>query len=133
LAAPEPAPVWYEPAVRAVLVLGFAVLLLALPASAAEWSPSAAWLAQAHCIHLKEGPWKANTGNGYFGGMQFAAATWKRVGGAVDPAFKHPGDPAFPFLASASEQLYRAWLVWKRDGGTWRSWGGVGAGCSQSP
>jgi len=116
--------------VRAVLVLGIAALLLALPASAAEWSPSVSWLAQARCIHLKEGPWHANTGNGYFGGMQFAAETWKRVGGAADPAFKHPGDPAFPFRMSSSEQLYRAWLVWKRDGGTWRSWGGVGAGCS---
>jgi hypothetical protein len=116
--------------VRAVLVLGFAALLLAIPASAAEWSPPATWLAQARCVHLKEGPWKANTGNGYFGGMQFAAATWRRVGGAADPAFKHPGDPAFPFRATSAEQLYRAWLVWRHDGGTWRSWGAVGAGCT---
>jgi transglycosylase-like protein len=116
--------------VRAVLVTGFAALLLALPASATTSAYTATWLAQARCIHVKEGPWSANTGNGYFGGMQFASKTWLRVGGAPDPSFKHPGDPAHPFTASVQEQLYRAFLVWKRDGGTWRSWGAVGAGCS---
>jgi hypothetical protein len=116
--------------VRAVLVTGLAACLLAFPASAAQWSPSAAWLAQAQCVHLQEGPWHANTGNGYFGGMQFAATTWLRVGGAPQPAFSHPGNRAYPFGASANEQLYRAWLLWKHDGRTWRSWGAVGAGCS---
>ena len=115
---------------RAVPAIGFAALLLALPASAARTSYSQQWLVQAHCVHLKEGAWKANTGNGYFGGMQFAAQTWRRLGGKPDPAFKHPGDPAYPFSASTQEQLYRAWLLWKRDGGNWRSWGAVGASCS---
>jgi hypothetical protein len=116
--------------VRTALVLGFAALLLALPASAADWSPPAAWLLQARCVHAKEASWTANTGNGYFGGMQFAAPTWKRIGGKPDPAFKHPGDAAHPFGASLREQLYRAWLLWKHDGGTWRSWGAVGGSCS---
>jgi hypothetical protein len=116
--------------VRTVLVTGFAALLLALPASAADWTPPATWLLQAHCVHLKEGAWTANTGNGYYGGMQFAAQTWKRVGGKPDPAFKHPGNPAYPFRASPVEQLYRAWLLWKHDGGTWKSWGTVGVSCS---
>lgn len=115
---------------RAVLPTGLAALVLAFPAAAAQSGPTADWLAQARCVHLKEGSWTANTGNGYFGGFQFAAATWRRVGGKADPAFAHPGDPAFPFTVSAREQLYRAWLLWKRDGGTWRSWGAVGAGCS---
>jgi hypothetical protein len=115
--------------VRTVLVTGSAALLLALPAAAADWSPSADWLAQARCVHVQEGPWSANTGNGYFGGMQFAAQTWKRVGGKADPAFTHPGSHAYPFRASAAEQLYRAWLLWRHDGGTWRSWGAVGASC----
>ena len=116
---------------RPALLTGLAALLLAAaPASAAGGSPSAAWLAQARCVHLKEGAWTANSGNGYFGGMQFAAKTWKRAGGKPDPAFGHPGDAAYPFAASPEEQIYRAWLVWKADGGTWRSWGAVGAACS---
>jgi hypothetical protein len=115
---------------RPALLTGLAALLLAAPAGAVGGSPSADWLAQARCVHAKEGGWTANTGNGYFGGMQFAAETWKRAGGKPDPAFTHPGDPRYPFGASAQEQLYRAWVIWKHDGGTWRSWGAVGASCS---
>jgi len=58
--------------VRAVLVTGFAALVCAVPAFGSPASYSAAWLAQARCIHLKEGPWRANTGNGYFGGLQMS-------------------------------------------------------------
>jgi hypothetical protein len=114
---------------RAALLTAAAALWLAAPASAAVWSPSAEWLAQARCVHAQEGGWSANTGNGYFGGMQFSAGTWRGVGGKADPAFAHPGDPHYPFSASPQEQLYRAWLLWKRNGGTWRSWGAVGASC----
>jgi hypothetical protein len=61
--------------------------------------------------------------------MQFMAKTWKRMGGVADAAFAHPGNPSYPFRASKTEQLYRAWLLWKHDGGSWRSWGAVGAAC----
>jgi hypothetical protein len=52
------------------------------------------------------------------------------MNGHAVPAFSHPGDPAFPFAVSASEQLHRAWLLWLHDGRSWRSWGAVGAACS---
>jgi len=94
--------------VRAVLVTGIAALVLAGPAASGGSPYSAKWLAQARCVHTREGPWSANTGNGYFGGMQFAAKTWRRAGGKPDPAFSHPGDPGYPFSATAAEQLYRA-------------------------
>ena len=119
-----------DPVVRPVLLTGFAALLIALPASAARSGYSATWLAQARCVHLKEGSWTANTGNGYFGGFQFAAPTWRRLGGTPDQAFAHPGDAAYPFAMPAQEQLHRAWLLWRHDGGSWRSWGAVGASCS---
>jgi resuscitation-promoting factor RpfB len=79
---------------------------------------------------VKEGAWDANTGNGYFGGFQFAAKTWRRAGGGRNAAFAHPGDPAYPFAVPAREQLHRAWLLWRRDGESWRSWGAVGTACS---
>lgn len=115
---------------RAAFSSGLAALVLAFPAAAGTRHPPAAWLVQAQCVHAQEAPWSANTGNGFYGGMQFMASTWRRVGGKKDPAFAHPGDPAYPFSATSAEQLYRAWLLWKRDGGTWRSWGAVGASCS---
>jgi resuscitation-promoting factor RpfA len=116
--------------VRSVLIATVVALAFAAPGSGANWTPPAAWLVQAQCVHRHEAPWAANTGNGYFGGMQFSMQTWTRVKGAKVAAFKHPGDPSFPFTASQTEQLYRAWLLWKKDGGTWRSWGAVGAACS---
>ena len=116
---------------RVALGLAAAALLAAAPTAAGRVSYSEEWLAQARCIHLKEAPWTANTGNGYFGGMQFAAKTWLRAGGKPDPAFKHPGDARYPFRASPSEQLHRAFVLWAHDGRTWRSWGGVGAACSR--
>jgi hypothetical protein len=118
--------------VRAVLVVGLAALFLASTASGSGSGPSADWLAQARCVHLKEGPWSANTGNGYFGGFQFAARTWHRVGGKRDPAFAHPGDRRYPFRASAAEQLRRAWILWKRSGRSWRAWGAAGRACSDA-
>lgn len=115
---------------RSQLLVGIAALTFVASAGAQSWNPSATWLAQARCVHVHEGPWTANTGNGYFGGMQFSAQTWKRVSGRPVAAFSHPGDPSFPFTVPPREQLHRAWLLWLRDGRTWRSWGAVGAVCS---
>ena len=117
---------------RVLPVALLAALVFTASGRAQPWRPSAAWLAQARCIHLLEGPWNANTGNGYFGGMQFSPQAWMRVGGRAAVAFAHPGDQAFPFLVSPHEQLYRAWLLWRRDGGSWRSWGAVGATCART-
>ena len=33
------------------------------------------------CIHQGEGAWTDNTGNGYYGGLQFSQATWEAAGG----------------------------------------------------
>lgn len=43
------------------------------------------------------GHWGINTGNGFFGGLQFAASTWWNVGGK-----------GLPHQASEIEQKYRA-------------------------
>ena len=116
---------------RLALVAAVASVALAAAARAQPPQPPAGWLAQAMCIHRHEGPWTANTGNGYFGGMQFLQATWLRASGPRQAAFAHPGDPAYPFSATAKQQLRVAYLIWLRDGSSWRSWGAVGAACSQ--
>ena len=92
-----------------------------------RWHAPRWWLAQAVCIHEHEGAWDDNTGNSYFGGLQFLASTWRRAGGGEYAAFAHPGDSRYPFTASPREQLYRAWLVYRRDGNSWREWGTAGA------
>jgi hypothetical protein len=74
------------------------------------------WFRDALCVHRREGAWSSNTGNGYYGGLQFTLSTWRRVGG-----------PSRPDLVRPREQLYRAWLVWLSDGRSWREWGTAAA------
>lgn len=53
--------------------------------------------------------WAINTGNGYFGGLQFALSTWRSVGGR-----------GYPHQNSKLEQKFRAVLLIKRNGyGPW--------------
>ncbi len=76
------------------------------------WHAPPWWLQQALCIHSHEGAWNSETGNGYSGGMQFTSYTWASVGGTGRASQWPP-----------REQLYRAWLVYLRDGHSWREWG----------
>lgn len=57
---------------------GAAVLGLAGNASAA---PDSTWDAVAGCE--SSGNWAINTGNGYYGGLQFSQSTWQAYGGQV--------------------------------------------------
>lgn len=70
------------------------------------------FLRSAMCVHQHEGAWNANTGNGYYGGMQFLLSTWHRAGGT-----------GYPHLQSPREQLYRAWIIVRSHGGSWSEWG----------
>jgi hypothetical protein len=139
--------------VRGLALIACAVALLAAarPAKAGSYPARVptwwhaynrpAWFAQAWCLHdgwlhstrppfgrvsptshRGEGGWPSATGNGYEGGLQFRLDTWLSVNGPV----AHDGHWAS--VASPREQLYRAWLVWKRDGGSFREWG-TARGC----
>ncbi len=55
------------------------------------------------------GNWQANTGNGYYGGLQFLPATWRSVGGS-----------GLPHQASKAEQIHRAQILQQRSG--WGQW-----------
>jgi resuscitation-promoting factor RpfA len=65
---------------RGAVVLGGAAAVslgvLAAPASAAAPND---WDAVAQCE--SSGNWSINTGNGYYGGLQFSASTWAAFGG----------------------------------------------------
>jgi hypothetical protein len=116
------------------LALASALAALAAPAAGASGAqPPASWLHQAMCVHHHEGPWTANTGNGYFGGMQFSAETWRRLNGSTQAALQHPGDPSYPFAATKGEQLAVAWRLWVLSGRSWKAWGDVGARCAHVP
>lgn len=109
-------------------VAALAALVFAAPSSARGYPPSVPknWHApqpfygQAMCVHSYEGALNAATGNGYEGGWQFLRSTWQSVGGPVDSRGH------WASTASPREQLYRVWLLWTRDGQSWREWGTAG-------
>lgn len=55
------------------------------------------------------GNWQINTGNGYYGGLQFSAATWQSVGGT-----------GLPHQHSRDEQIRRGQILQARSG--WGQW-----------
>jgi resuscitation-promoting factor RpfA len=73
-------------------------------ANAAEASP---WDRLAKCE--SGGNWKINTGNGYYGGLQFNPRTWRAHGGK-----------GMPHQASKAEQIRVAQKVLKTQG--WKAW-----------
>ncbi|WP_448627967.1 LysM peptidoglycan-binding domain-containing protein [Geodermatophilus sp. URMC 64] len=74
----------------AALALGTAVggVALAAPASAAEHD----WSGVAQCE--SGGNWHINTGNGYYGGLQFSRSTWLAYGGGAYAARADLATPA---------------------------------------
>lgn len=79
--------------------------------SSSSYSGRADWYATAQCE--SGGNWATNTGNGYWGGLQFAPSTWFANGGG-------PFDGSGPFPYSAAEQIAVAERVLASQGpGAW--------------
>jgi len=63
-----------------VTALAVACTLLAGPATtSADAASKRTWGRLANCE--SGGNWRINTGNGYYGGLQFSASTWRAYGG----------------------------------------------------
>lgn len=87
---------------------GLALPLIGL--SSAHAATEGVWDKVARCE--SSGNWNINTGNGFYGGLQFAASTWKSFGGA---AYAPRAD-----LASRNEQIAVAEKVLRTQGpGAW--------------
>ncbi|MEW1580588.1 FG-GAP-like repeat-containing protein [Streptomyces microflavus] len=103
-----------RPAIAAVIAAGLAVpLLMTQPAAAAS---VATWDKVAKCE--SGGNWSINTGNGYYGGLQFSASTWAGYGGHTYAPNAH--------LASKKQQILIAEKVLAGQGaGAWPHCGAV--------
>ncbi|MFB7475379.1 transglycosylase family protein [Kitasatospora sp. NPDC056184] len=69
---------------KAIAVAGVAGVGLAMPilsATGASAAPVSTWDAVAQCE--AGGNWSINTGNGFYGGLQFTSSTWKAYGGTA--------------------------------------------------
>jgi hypothetical protein len=103
-----------------------AVASLGVLAGPAAASPTHNWDGVAQCE--SSGNWHINTGNGYYGGLQFSAATWLGYGGG---AYASRAD-----LASPAQQIAIAERVLVGQGvGAWPVCGrhlGTSSGVSRS-
>jgi LysM repeat protein len=77
------------------------------PAPPSSAPSSGVWASLAQCE--SGGNWSINTGNGYYGGLQFSLSTWQGYGGS-----------GMPHEASASEQIAVAERVQASQG--WGAW-----------
>lgn len=124
--APLP-PWWWEQTLRTrrLIALGIVVVVLLVTAGlvsrlfrdeplfpetyVAAMTPErrAIWTDMAQCE--SEGDWSRNSGNGYYGGLQFNTTLWAEAGGED-----------LPSDASQAEQTMRADMVQKEQG--WKPW-----------
>ena len=94
-----------------------AVAVAAAPLVLGVGNASAATVEQWDAVAACEsgGNWAINTGNGYYGGLQFSPSTWAANGGS-----------GLPHNASKAEQIRVAENVLATQGaGAWPSCGGV--------
>jgi hypothetical protein len=61
-----------------------AISLFIDPSTGIAYADSVNWDAVAQCE--SGGNWSADTGNGYYGGLQFKQSTWRENGGVGSPA-----------------------------------------------
>ncbi|MER6615257.1 transglycosylase family protein [Streptomyces xantholiticus] len=95
-------------------VAGAAIAAPVLGATSASAATASEWDAVAQCE--SGGDWSINTGNGYYGGLQFSASTWAAYGGT---AYASTADQA-----SKAQQIEIAEKVLAGQGkGAWPSCG----------
>lgn len=109
-AAPTPAPLRSSPPTTSTSVPG---TVRALSAGVAYTAPQPGDPPDADFDRLAQcesnDRWDLNTGNGYYGGLQFSASTWRGYGGAD-----------LPNQHSREEQIEIARRVWRARG--WSPW-----------
>jgi cell wall-associated NlpC family hydrolase len=89
-----------------IAVAAAAATTVLVPGTASA-APASAWDKLAQCE--SSGNWRANTGNGYYGGLQFLPSTWRAYGGK-----------GMPHKASKAEQIRVAERTLAGQG--WNAW-----------
>ena len=81
----------------------------------AEAAPSSVWDKVAQCE--SGGNWSTNTGNGYYGGLQFSASTWRAYGGSGSAHNASRGEQIAVAERVLAGQGWGAWPVCSRKAG----------------
>jgi len=99
---------------RTTAVLAGAALLAPLGLLAATGNAAAAdsgvWDRIAQCE--SGGNWHINTGNGYYGGLQFSAGTWRAYGGTAYAPTADKASRAAQIAVATKVQRAQGWGAW---------------------
>ncbi|MBZ3902712.1 MULTISPECIES: LysM peptidoglycan-binding domain-containing protein [Streptomyces] len=99
---------------RTTAVLAGAALLAPLGLLTVTGSASAAdsgvWDRIARCE--SGGDWHINTGNGYYGGLQFAPSTWRAYGGTAYAATADKASKSQQIAVATKVQRAQGWGAW---------------------
>ncbi|GGY01336.1 transglycosylase family protein [Streptomyces minutiscleroticus] len=97
----------------AAVLAGAALLaplgLLAAPGGAAA-TDGGVWDRIAQCE--SGGNWHINTGNGFYGGLQFTPSTWRAYGGGAYAASAHQASRAQQIAVATKVQRGQGWGAW---------------------
>lgn len=85
------------------------------PVAIANAAPDSAWDKLAECE--SGGNWKINTGNGYYGGLQFSPTTWRAFGGKGMPHQASREEQIRVAERTLAGQGWNAWPVCSRKAG----------------
>lgn len=85
----------------------FSPVVMAAPAEAASLST---WKRLAQCESGQR--WQINTGNGYYGGLQFSARTWKGFGGRKFAFNAHRATRAEQIKIAEKVRRNQGWGAW---------------------
>jgi resuscitation-promoting factor RpfA len=92
---------------RAALVGAVAVGAPFVASGTANAAPDSAWDKLAQCE--SGGNWKINTGNGYYGGLQFNMSTWRAYCGEGSP---HGASRAQQIAVAERTLAAQGWAAW---------------------
>ncbi|MEV0482045.1 transglycosylase family protein [Streptomyces sp. NPDC050508] len=110
----ENAPKTHKGQARTTAVLAGAALLAPLGLLAASGNAAAAdsgvWDRIAQCE--SGGNWHINTGNGYYGGLQFSAGTWRAYGGSAYAATADQASRSAQIAVATKVQHAQGWGAW---------------------
>jgi hypothetical protein len=77
---------------------------------AATFSGDSVWDALAQCE--SGGNWTINTGNGYYGGLQFSLGTWNQYGGGEFAAYPHQATREQQIVVAERLRAARGYAPW---------------------
>jgi hypothetical protein len=93
-----------------LLVAAFTVLTSLVTTVPAEAASMRTWNRLAQCE--SSGRWHINTGNGYYGGLQFSPSTWRAFGGRKYATNAHRATKREQIRIAERVRRHQGWGAW---------------------